>query len=85
MDDQDIWKPNDDMITDLFHPPGDGLLQYTYVDFQPYLGDYPFEDSKLLFDEDSQPSSCSNFDGHEDVANSEKVRDPCHKVTIFSS
>jgi hypothetical protein len=59
MDDQDIWKPNDDMITDLFHPPRDGLLQYTYVDFQPYLGDYPFEDSELLFDEDSQPSSCS--------------------------
>jgi hypothetical protein len=41
------------------------LLQCTYVDFQPYLGDYPFEHSKQLFDEDSQPSSCSNFDGHE--------------------
>jgi hypothetical protein len=40
MDNQDIWKPNDDMITYLFHPPGDGLLHYTCVDFHPYLGDY---------------------------------------------
>jgi hypothetical protein len=32
MDDQDIWQLNDDMITDLFHPPRDGLLQCTYVD-----------------------------------------------------
>jgi hypothetical protein len=30
--------------------------------------DHPFEDSKLLFDEDSQPFLCSNFDGHEVVA-----------------
>jgi hypothetical protein len=28
---------------------------------------------KLLFDEDSQPSSCSNFDGHEDLASPNKL------------
>ena len=71
MDDQDTWQPNDDMISDLFNPPGDGLLQYTCVDFQPYLGDYPFEDSKLLFDEDSQPYSCLNWDKHESMKQSE--------------
>jgi hypothetical protein len=26
MDDQDIWKPNGDMIIDLSYPPRDGLL-----------------------------------------------------------
>jgi hypothetical protein len=63
MDDQDIWKPNDDMTTEIFHPPRDGLLQHTCVNFQSKLGDYPFEDLELLFNEGSQPYSCSNFDG----------------------
>jgi hypothetical protein len=48
MDDQDIWKPNDDMTTEIFHPPRDGLLQHTCVNFQSYLRDYPFEDLELL-------------------------------------
>jgi hypothetical protein len=61
------------MITNFFHPPGDGLLQYTYIDFQPYLEDYPFEHLQLLFHKDSQPSSCLNFDGHEDMASSEQL------------
>jgi hypothetical protein len=71
MDKKDIWKPNDDIITDLFHPQGYGLLQYTFVDFQPQFGVYPFDGSKLLFDKYSQPSLCSSFDGHKDAFISE--------------
>jgi hypothetical protein len=57
------------MIMD--NPLGDGLLQYTCVDFQSYSRGYPFEHFELLHGEDFQTSLCSNFDGHEDVASPE--------------
>jgi hypothetical protein len=76
------------MITNLFHPPKYGLLQCTYVDSQPYLEDHPFEDLELLFDEDSQPSLCLNFDGHEALVSSKQletqfIEDKCFHLGDF--
>jgi hypothetical protein len=86
VDDQDIWQPNDDMITDFFHPSKDDLSKYTYDDFQSYLGScdaYPFEHSYLLYDEDFQSPSCSNFDGHKVVASLEQLETHTTKQQYF--
>jgi ABC-type transporter Mla maintaining outer membrane lipid asymmetry ATPase subunit MlaF len=31
--DSDVWQQEDDMITDLFQPPKDDLMQYSHNDF----------------------------------------------------
>jgi hypothetical protein len=57
------------MVTDLFHPFKDDLLQHFLDDFRSFLrscdGHY-FEDVNL-FCEDSQPHSSSILDKHQDV------------------
>jgi hypothetical protein len=68
VNDSDVWQHEDDMITDLFQPPRDDLLQYSHDDFQSYLGSgdiYPFEHLDLSYEEDLQPPLCSNFDEDE--------------------
>jgi hypothetical protein len=74
MGDPYAWKLDDDMVTNLFHPFEDDLSQYTHDDSQPSLescDEYPFGDSDLFY-EDFQPPSCSDFDGHQVVANPEQ-------------
>jgi hypothetical protein len=62
-----IWKPGDDMVTDLFIPFKDDLSQHTQSDLQSSLDTYPFEDADLFYEE-FQPL-CSDFDRHQVVAN----------------
>jgi hypothetical protein len=50
----DSWQPNDDMVTDLFHPFVDDLSQYTHDDSQPFLescDEYPFGDLDLFYED----------------------------------
>jgi hypothetical protein len=35
--DSDVWKHEDDMITDLFQPPKDDLLQHSHDDFNGHI------------------------------------------------
>jgi hypothetical protein len=74
-----IWHPSDDMIMDLFHPPEDDLSQYMKDDFQSSFEScdaYPFEDSDLFYEE-FQPPSCSDYDGHQVMANP-----ACKRLTL---
>jgi hypothetical protein len=68
--DSDVWKPDDDMVTYLFHPFEDDLSQHFQGDFQSSLGSCdadPFGDADLFY-EDFQPPSSSILDEHQDVA-----------------
>jgi hypothetical protein len=68
--DSDVWQHEDDMITDLFQPPKDDLLQHSHDDFCSYPGGfdiYSFEHLDLLYKENFQPSLCSNFDEGKDM------------------
>jgi hypothetical protein len=59
-----IWNPDDDVVTNLFHPFEDDLSQYTHDEFQLSLGSsdaYPFGDSDVFY-EYFQPPSCSDCD-----------------------
>jgi hypothetical protein len=59
-----MCQPDDDMVTDLFHPFEDDPMQHFQDDFRPSLVSY----DAYLFCEDFQPS-CSDFDRHQVVAN----------------
>jgi hypothetical protein len=66
--DSDVWQHEDDMITDLFQPPRDDLLQHSHDDFRSYPGGfdtYSFEHLDLFYEEDFQPHLCSNLDEDE--------------------
>jgi hypothetical protein len=63
--DSEAWQCEDDMITDLFQPPRDDVLQHSHDDFWSYPGGfdtYSFEHLDLFYEENFQPSLCSNFD-----------------------
>jgi hypothetical protein len=84
---QDIWQPNDDMITYYFYPSEDDLPQCTHDDFHSYLEShdaYSFKHSYLLYDEDFPPSLCSNFDEHETLVSLEQSETHTMR-TLFSS
>jgi hypothetical protein len=49
--DSNIWHPGDDIVTDLFSPFEDDLLQHTQDDLQSSLDAYPFEDSYLFYED----------------------------------
>jgi hypothetical protein len=54
----DAWKPDDDLVINLFHPFEEDLSPYTHDDFQPFLksyDEYPFDSN--FFYEDFQPPS----------------------------
>jgi hypothetical protein len=62
------------VVTDLFHPCKDDLLQCTPDDFRLYFEScdvYPFEDSDSLCGENFHPTSCSNIKEDKTVANPE--------------
>jgi hypothetical protein len=66
--DLDVWQHEDDMITYLFQPPMDDLLQQSHDGFHSYLGrfdTYYFEHLDLFYEEDFKPPLCSNFDEYE--------------------
>jgi hypothetical protein len=72
----DVWQQEDDMVTNLFQPPRDDLLQYSHDDFRscPEEFDaYSFEHLDLFYEENFQPSLCSNFDEGEDMVSLEKI------------
>jgi hypothetical protein len=67
----DIWQQGDDMITNLFQTPKDGLVICSSNDFWSYLEDfdeYSFEQLDLFHEEDYQPPLCSDIDKGEDIA-----------------
>ena len=67
MYDSDVWKPSDDMVTDLFCPFEDELSRH---DLHSSFGTYPFEDAYLFYEE-FRPL-CSNFEEYQDVATSKQ-------------
>jgi hypothetical protein len=77
----DVWQQDDDIITKVFQAPKDDSVQCSLDDFRSYLEDfdeYSFEHLDLFYEEDYQPSLCSNFDKGEDVAYPKQ--DTCDKV-----
>jgi hypothetical protein len=61
-----MCQPDADMVTDLFHPFDDDLMQHFHDDFQwPSHVSY----DAYLFCEDFQPS-CLDFDRHQVMASS---------------
>jgi hypothetical protein len=67
----DVWQQDDDIIIEVSQAPKDDPVQSSPDDFRSYLEDfdeYPFEHFNLFYEEDYQPSLCSNFDKGEDVA-----------------
>jgi hypothetical protein len=77
----DVWKQDDDIITEVFQAPKDDPVQISPDDFRSYLEDfdeYPFEHLDLFYEEYYQPSLCSNFDKGEDVGFLKQ--DTCDKV-----
>jgi hypothetical protein len=87
--DSDVWQHEDDMITDLFQPPRDDLLQHSHDDFLSYPGrfdTYPFEHLDLFYEEDLQPPLCSNFDEDEAMICPEhKFHDESFQPSSFPS
>jgi hypothetical protein len=68
--DSDVWKQEDDMITDLFQPPRDDLLQHSHDDFRSYPGGLIhillstwIYSTKKIFNH----LLCSNFDEGKDM------------------
>jgi hypothetical protein len=77
----DVWQQDDDIITEVFQAPKDDPVQCSSDDFRSYLEDfdeYSFGHLDIFYEEDYQPSLCSNFDKGEDVAFLK--RDTCDKV-----
>jgi hypothetical protein len=75
VDDQYIWKLDDDMSIDWSHPSEDDFSQYSHDGFQSHFGTsdaYAFGHLDLLYNEDFNPPVCSNFGGHEALASPEK-------------
>jgi hypothetical protein len=67
----DIGQQGDDIITYTFQTPRDDLVLYSPDDFRSYLEDfdeYSFEHSDLFYEENYQPSLCSDLDESEEVA-----------------
>jgi hypothetical protein len=82
----DVWQQDDDIITEVFQAPKDDPVQCSPDDFRSYLEDfdeYSFEHLDLFYEEDYQPSLCSNFDKGEDVACLKQ--DTCDKVVQLPS
>jgi hypothetical protein len=50
MYDSDIWHHGDDIVTDLFTPFEDDLLQHTQDYIQSSLDAYPFEDADSFYE-----------------------------------
>jgi hypothetical protein len=74
------------MITNLFQPPRDDLLQHPHDAFQSCprgFDTYPFEHLDLLYEENFQPPLCSNFDEGEDMICQEQ--DFCDEILHPSS
>jgi hypothetical protein len=77
----DVWQEDDNIITEVFQAPRNDPVQFSSDDFQSYLEDfyeYSFEHLDLFYEEDYQPSLCSNVDKGEDVACLKQ--DTCDKV-----
>jgi hypothetical protein len=77
----DIWQQVDDVVTDVFQAPKGDLVLCSPDDFRLYLEDfdeYSFEHSDLLYEENYQPSLCSDLEKGEDVACLKQ--DTCDKV-----
>jgi hypothetical protein len=58
------------MITYLFQPHKDNLLQHSHDDFWSYPGGfdtYSFEHLDLSYEEEFKPPLCSNFDEGKDM------------------
>jgi hypothetical protein len=72
----DVWQHEDDMVTNLFQPPKDDLLQYSHDDFRSCpeeFDSYSFEQLDLFYEEKFQPSWCCNFDKGEDTVSLERI------------
>jgi hypothetical protein len=68
--DSDVWQHEDDMITNLFQPPKDDLVQHSHDDFQSYprgFDTYSPEHLDLFYEEYFKPPLCSNFDEGKDM------------------
>jgi hypothetical protein len=68
--DSDVWQQEYDMITNLFQPPRDEILQHSHDEFWSYLGGfdtYSFKHLDLLYEENFQLQLCSNFDEGKDM------------------
>jgi hypothetical protein len=77
----DIWKQDDDIITEVFQAPKDDPVQCSPNDFRSYLEDfdeYSFEHLDLFYEENYQPPLCSNLDKGEDISCPKKGT--CDKV-----
>jgi hypothetical protein len=77
----DIGQQGDDIITNTFQTPRDDLVLYSPDDFQSYLEDfdeYSFEHSDLFYEENYQPSLCSDLNKSEEVACLKQ--DTCDKI-----
>jgi hypothetical protein len=62
--DSDVWQHGDDMVTNLFQPPTEYLLQHSHDDCHSYLGSgdiHPFHHLDLFYEEYFQPLVCSNL------------------------
>jgi len=80
--DFDIWQQRDDMITDLFQPPGDVCMQHYYDDFRSCLegfNTYSFEHLDLFYEEYFEPLLCSNFNEGKDMIGLKQ--DSCDEVS----
>jgi hypothetical protein len=67
----DIGKQGDDIITDTFQTPRGDLVLYSPDYFRSYLEDfdeYSFEHSDLFYEENYQPSLCSDLNKSEEVS-----------------
>jgi len=67
----DDWQQVDDIITYTFQTHRDDLVLYSLDDFRSYLEDfdnYSFEHSDSFYEENYQPSLCSDLDKCEEVA-----------------
>jgi hypothetical protein len=70
VNDLDVWKHEDEIITDLFQLLRDGILQQTHDDFLSHLegfDTYSFENLDLFYEENFQPPLCYDFDEGNDM------------------
>jgi hypothetical protein len=67
----DIWQQGHDMITNFFQTPKDDLMLCSPNNFPSYLKDFDdcsFEHLDLFYEENYQPSLCSDLDKSEEVS-----------------
>jgi len=65
--DLDVWKPDNDMVSDFFCPFKDDLPRHTQGDIQSSFGScdaYPFEDTYFFY-ENFYPPSPPDLDGYQ--------------------